>query len=75
MEVGTELVSRSQRMLIGRRAFHAIARFDSLSPNASHGMLSAAVEPSLTVFVQGKKRISLGGIAYSAVLRHSSYPR
>src|SRR6266436_1271205 len=61
---GGDRISQQDRSAcsIGRRAFHCNCQFDSLSPNEATACYRAAVEPSLTVFVQGKKRISLGGI-------------
>ena len=75
MEVGTELVGRiaAHAPSVGEHST-AIAGLILFRRTQATACYRAAVEPSLTVFVQGKKRINLGGIT-SAVLRHSSYPR
>src|SRR5438874_11051708 len=65
MEVGTELVSRiaAHAPSVGEHST-AIAGLILFRRTQATACYRAAVEPSLTVFVQGKKRISLGGIAY-----------
>src|SRR5260370_3741054 len=65
MEVGTELVSRmaAEGGAVGERCT-GIAGWILFRRTQATACYRAAVEPSLTVFVQGKKRISLGGIAY-----------
>lgn len=65
MEVRTELVSRiaAHAPSVGEHstAIDGLVLFRRTQATACY---RAAVEPSLTVFVQGKKRMSLGGTAY-----------
>ena len=65
MEVRTELVSRIavHAPSVGEHstAIPGLVLFRRTQATACY---RAAVEPSLTVFVQGKKRMSLGGTAY-----------
>src|SRR5437899_12765932 len=65
MDVRTELVSRivAHAPTVGEHstAIPGLALFRRTEATACY---RAAVEPSLTVFVQGKKRMSLGGTAY-----------
>jgi len=65
MEVRTELASRiaAHALSVGEHytAIDGLVLFRRTQATACY---RAAVEPSLTVFVQGKKRISLGGTAY-----------
>ena len=65
MEVGTELVSRiaAHAPSVGEHST-AIAGLILFRRTQATACYRAAVEPSLTVFVQGKKRMSLGGTAY-----------
>src|SRR2546427_489974 len=65
MEVRTELVSRiaAHAPSVGEHST-AIAGLVLFRRTQATACYRAAVEPSLTVFVQGKKRISLGGTAY-----------
>jgi AraC-like DNA-binding protein len=65
MEVRTELVSRiaAQAPSVGEHST-AIAGLILFRRTQATACYRAAVEPSLTVFVQGKKRMSLGGTAY-----------
>src|SRR5256884_9313962 len=65
MEVGTELVSRIavHAPSVGEHST-AIAGLILFRRTQATACYRAAVEPSLTVFVQGKKRISLGGTEY-----------
>src|SRR5438105_13480225 len=72
MEVGTELVSRiaAHAPSVGEHST-AIAGLILFRRTQATACYRAAVEPSLTVFVQGKKRMSLGGTAY--LCRPSSF--
>src|SRR5260370_10889689 len=65
MEVGTELVSRiaAHAPSVGEHST-AIAGLILFRRTQATACYRAAVEPSLTVFVQGKKLMSLGGTEY-----------
>src|SRR6266702_7460359 len=65
VEVGTELVSRiaAHAPSVGEHST-AIAGLILFRRTEATACYRAAVEPSLTVFVQGKKRMSLGGTEY-----------
>src|SRR5947199_10089512 len=65
MEVGTEIVSRIavHAPSVGEHST-AIAGLLLFRRTQATACYRAAVEPSLTVFVQGKKRMRLGGPPY-----------
>src|SRR5437879_9185283 len=65
MEVRTELVSRiaAHAPSVGEHST-AIAGLVLFRRTQTSACYRAAIEPSLTVFVQGNKRMSLGGTAY-----------
>src|SRR6516162_10406687 len=64
-DILTELVSRTARHALSAGEHStAIAGLVLFRRTQATACYRAALEPSLTVFVQGKKRMSLGGTAY-----------